>query len=122
MNRPDPDEPDWVAGVEQTIVDGVHHGLAYGDRERFTTAYFHHPHDVAGELAEVGLEVAAVVSVEGPAAFMAGLDALLDDPPSRDVLMRWLRQVETEPTLLGASSHLLGLARRPASRAERVGA
>jgi SAM-dependent methyltransferase len=106
-------EPDWVAGVEQTIVDGLHHGLAYGDRDRFTTAYFHHPDEVALELADAGLEVAAVVSVEGPAAFMAEVDALLDTPADREVLMRWLRLLEAETSLLGASGHLLGLARRP---------
>ena len=104
------DEPDWVAGVEQTVVDGVHHGRDYDERDRFTTAYFHHPDDVARELAEVGLDVAAVVSVEGPAAFIAGVKAILDDVGSRDVLMRWLRLLESEPSLLGASSHLLGLA------------
>ena len=38
---------------------------------------------------------------------------LLDVPADREVLMRWLRLLETEPSLLGASSHLLGLARRP---------
>ena len=107
------DEPDWVAGVERTVSDGVHHGRAYGDRERFTTAYFHHPDDVARELDEVGLDVAAVLSVEGPAAFIAGVEAVLDDPASHDVLMRWLRKLEAEPSLLGASSHLLGLATRP---------
>jgi hypothetical protein len=54
-----------------------------------------------------------VVSVEGPAAFMAEVEALLDIPADREVLMRWLRLLETEPSLLGVSSHLLGLARRP---------
>ena len=111
------DEPDWVAGVEQTIADGVHRGRDYDERDRFTTAYFHHPDDVARELAEVGLEVGAVVSVEGSVAFMAGLDAALDDPTSGAILMRWLRLLETEPSLLGASSHLLGLATRPDSAA-----
>lgn len=109
------DEPDWVAGVEKTIVDGLHHGRAYGNIERFTTAYFHHPDEIAAELAAAGLEVAAVVSVEGPAAFMAEVDAVLDTPADREVLMRWLRLLETEPSLLGASAHLLSMANRPHS-------
>lgn len=106
-------EPDWVAAVEQTIVDGRHHGLAFGDRDRFTTAYFHHPAEIAPELTEAGLEVAAVVSVEGPPAIMTEADALLDNPADLEVLLRWLRLLESEPSLLGASSHLIGLARRP---------
>ena len=55
----------------------------------------------------------AVVSVEGPAAFIAEVDARLDNPADREVLMRWLRLLETDTSLLGASGHLLGLARRP---------
>lgn len=46
-----------------------------------------------------------------------GLDAVLDDPASREVLMRWLRLLESEPSLVGASPHLLGLATRPESAA-----
>jgi SAM-dependent methyltransferase len=106
------DEPDWVAGVEGTLVDGMHHGLRYGERNRFTTAYFHRPADLAGELREAGLTVDAVVAVEGAAAFIAGVDDLLDDAESRTVLLRWIRLTEAEPSLLGASSHLLGLATR----------
>lgn len=106
-------EPDWVAGVESTIADGRHHGLRFGERRRFTTAYFHHPDEVADELRAVGLSVAAVVAVEGLAAFTANTEESLDDAASREVLLRWLRLLESEPSLLGASSHLIGLAHRP---------
>ncbi len=106
-------EPDWVAGIESTLVDGMHHGLRYGERNRFTTAYFHDPAEVAGELSGAGLTVSAVVAVEGVAAFIGDLDRVLDDPESRDVLMRWIRTTETEPSLLGASAHLIGLATAP---------
>lgn len=108
-------EPDWVDGVESTLADGVHHGLRYGERNRFTTAYFHHPDEVVGELTDAGLTAGSVVAVEGAATFLAGLDTVLDDPTSREVLLRWIRLTETEPALLGASGHLLGLATRPAS-------
>ena len=107
-------EADWVAGVEGTVADGMHHGLRYGERNRFTTAYFHHPDEVATELGDAGLTVDAVVAVEGAAAFMATVDDLLDDAASRDVLLRWIRLTENEPSMLGASGHLLGLATRPA--------
>lgn len=107
-------EPDWVAGVESTLADGVHHGLRYGDRNRFTTAYLHHPDDVAEELRAAGLLLNAVLGVEGPATFMANLDELLDDASDREVLLRWLRLMEADSSLLGASNHLIGLATRTA--------
>lgn len=105
-------EPDWVAGVESTLVDGRHHGLRYGEAGRFTTAYFHRPEEVAAELQAGGLVVEAVVGVEGVAGLLGNVEELLDDTESRQVLLRWLRRLESEPSLLGASDHLLGLARR----------
>jgi SAM-dependent methyltransferase len=110
------DEPDWVAGVESTIEDGVHHGLKYAERDRFTTAYFHHADELAAELRAAGLTGAMVVAVEGPAAFLDSAVDLLDDPESREVLLRWIRLIEAEPSLLGASSHLMGLATRAGTR------
>lgn len=106
-------EADWVAGVEGTLADGRHHGLRYGERNRFTTAYFHHPAEVADELRDAGLSFGSVVAVEGAGSFMSNTDELLDDAVSRDVLLRWIRLTETEPSMLGASGHLLGLATRP---------
>jgi SAM-dependent methyltransferase len=108
-------EADWVAGVESTLENGRHHGLRFGARGRFTTAYFHHPDEVAAELRGAGLAVEAVVGVEGVAAFLGNLEDLLDDAESRAVLLRWLRTTESESSLLGASAHLIGLARRPPS-------
>lgn len=53
--------------------------------------------------------------MEGVAAFLGNLEDLLDHAESRAVLLRWLRMTESESSLLGASAHLIGLARRPLS-------
>jgi hypothetical protein len=44
---------------------------------------------------------------------MAATEDRLADPARREVLLRALRRIEAEPSLLGASPHLLALARRP---------
>ena len=77
----------------------------------FTTAYFHHPDEIADEVAEAGLELDAVYGIEGPGEWMADLDARLDDPARRDALLDLARTIETEPSVLGASGHLLVVAR-----------
>ena len=41
----------------------------------FTTAYFHHPDEIADEVADAGLELDAVYGIEGPGEWMADLDA-----------------------------------------------
>ena len=39
--------------------------------------------------------------------------ALLDDPDAREVLLTTIRRLESEPSLLGASAHLMAVAWRP---------
>ena len=40
------------------------------------------------------------------------IERRLADPDRREVVLRAIRRVETEPSLLGASAHLLAVARR----------
>ncbi len=56
------------------------------------------------------------MAVEGPvgiAAETGALDDWLDDAERLELLMRAIRRVEAEPSLLGASPHLLAIATRP---------
>lgn len=102
----------FAAVVDQSLRDGRHRN----DDEQpdlFTTAYFHRPEELIEEVAESGLELVGVLGVELTGWLVGGLAALLADAPRRTELLDWLRKVEAEPSLIGASSHLLALARRP---------
>jgi hypothetical protein len=78
----------------------------------FATAYFHRAEELADEVREAGLELDGPVAVEGPGSFAAGLDELLDDRAARTRVLDAIRRVEREPSLLGASSHVLVRGRR----------
>jgi SAM-dependent methyltransferase len=78
----------------------------------FTTAYLHHPDEIGQELAESGWEPTALLAVEGTGAFADAAD-WLDDPDRKRTLLRAVQRVEAEPSLLGASPHLLAVATRP---------
>lgn len=78
----------------------------------FTTAYLHRPEDVPAEFADAGLPGAAQYAVEGALRVLDDLDARLDDPVRRAELLDALRYGESEPSMLGASGHLLTVARR----------
>jgi hypothetical protein len=78
----------------------------------FTTAYLHRPEELDGEVRDAGLEPDSLLAVEGPAAFLADLDAWLDDPQRRATLLGMIERLEAEPTLLGASPHLLSVSHR----------
>lgn len=96
------------------------HAVATGEhtnphriRGWFTTAYFHRPEDLPGELADAGLTGASVRAIEGAAAFFEGIDAIVADERRRADLLEWLARTDAEPALLGAGSHLLAYGHRP---------
>ena len=73
----------------------------------FTTAYFHHPDELDGEFVDAGCQVRKVVAIEGPTSGMPDLAAWLDDEERRAILLGAIGSVESEPSLLGSSSHIL---------------
>jgi SAM-dependent methyltransferase len=81
--------------------------------EWFTTAYFHHPDDLAAEIRAAGFALEALVAVEGVGRFLPDAAPWLDDPALRGRLMRAIARVENEPSMLGASPHLLAVGRAP---------
>jgi len=76
----------------------------------FTTAYTHRPEQIAAEFEAAGL-TGEPYAVEGAAWLVDKLEELLDAEATRDRLLDGLRAFEREPSLLGASSHLLFAAR-----------
>jgi ubiquinone/menaquinone biosynthesis C-methylase UbiE len=108
-------EPGFEELVERDVAEGQHR-----NPERvphwFTTAYFHRPDELEREVATAGFEIRALLAVEGAVGAYgeAGqLDAWLDDAARRELLMRAIARVEAEPSLLGASPHVMAIATRP---------
>src|SRR5258708_6681040 len=106
------DQPLFVPIVEQDLATGRHRndtGLA----KFFTTAFFHHPDELKDEVTAAGFALEGVFAVEGPAALMPDFARRWADPAQRTTLLRFLRKIEREPALLGATFHLVAVARRP---------
>ncbi|MFL6139810.1 MAG: class I SAM-dependent methyltransferase [Frankiaceae bacterium] len=108
-------EPAAATMVRADLSDGMHRnpGRIEG---WFTTAYFHRPQELPGELADAGLTGIDVLAVEGPGGWLPGVAALLRVEAERDVLLELTAMVESEPSMLGASAHLLAIGRRPGRR------
>lgn len=95
--------------VERDLKDGQHRNPTR-DAAFFTSAYFHHPDDVLPELEAGGLEPIGLVGVEGPSWLRS---EVWDEAGGKDAILFVARAAEREPSLLGASAHLLAFARRP---------
>jgi SAM-dependent methyltransferase len=85
---------------------GVHRNPE-GGSDLFTTAYFHHVDELRPEAEAAGFRDVAVAAVEGPAWMMRTLDT---EPLEHFVEM--LDVIEAEPSLMGASSHVLTTGRK----------
>ncbi len=105
------EDPTFEKIVEDDVREGQHRNPS-GRPEWFTTAYFHLPEELRDEVIEAGFEVEALVGIEGPAWVLPDLDYWLEDPLRRSRLLEAIRRVETEPSLLGATAHILVVGRR----------
>jgi SAM-dependent methyltransferase len=101
----------FSAIVNRDLTDGIHQN-ATNRPDWFTTAYFHRPEEIRPEIEEAGLRFADLVAVEGPGWVTEDLDGWLDDDDARERLLHVLRRMEKEPSLIGASAHLIAVARK----------
>jgi SAM-dependent methyltransferase len=105
------DDPDFRPIVERDLADGQHRNPdPVGRPEFFTTAYFHTPGDLAGEISDAGFSGTAVYGVEGPGWPLREEWA---DPRRREHILFAARAAEREPSLTGFSNHLIAAATRP---------
>ena len=105
-------DPAFAAVAASDVHDGRHENPT-GDPAYFTTAYFHRPEELRVECEDAGLVYQRTVGIEGPAWLLPDLAAWLEDPARRHTMLAALSRIEAEPSLLGASAHLLAVAIRP---------
>jgi SAM-dependent methyltransferase len=98
--------------AQRARTDEVSDHGRHGGQGLFTVAYFAQPAEVPGEFTDAGLAVEGQYGLEGLAWLMGGLEDWLDDPARREAVLSATRRIESEPTLLGASGHLLTVGRR----------
>ena len=103
------DDPEFRQLLERDVREGQHRNPAL---ERlpgwFTTAFFHHPEELADEVEAAGLGLEGVLGIEGPGGFVGDWD----DAGQRPGMLAAARSVERERTLLGMSAHLLAVGRK----------
>jgi len=104
-------DPRFVKMRDRDLADGQHRNET-DDLSYFTTAYFHRPEDLLSELRSAGFLDAGVLGVEGPGWILADFDARWSDAALRKDLLEVARALEREPSILGASAHLLGVGRK----------
>ena len=95
--------------TEDEVVEMMVTGLHQDNLDGFTSAYFHHPDELAAELGASGLADITIYGVEGPA--VGALDAAGAERTERLLpsAIRCAELLETDAALINASAQLVGI-------------
>ncbi|MBT3342677.1 MAG: class I SAM-dependent methyltransferase [Gemmatimonadetes bacterium] len=107
------DDEAFIEMMERDLDQGQHRRPAHR-ATYFTTAFFHHPDELASEATDAGLEALTTLAIQGPAWLLGDFDERWADEAHRERILDVLRRIEAETSMLGASGHLMLVARRPA--------
>jgi len=105
-------DPTFRQIIDQDLTDGQHRNPT-GDPAYFTDTFFHHPDELGAEVAGAGFEVEGLLAVEGISYMMADLSNNWLVEEHREFLLALIERTEAEPSLIGASPHLMAVASKP---------
>jgi hypothetical protein len=66
------------------------------------------------EIVQAGFGDVHLLALEGPGWASVGAQGIMADPNQRDRLLTFLSLIETEPSILGASAHMIAIGHKPA--------
>jgi len=105
------EDPAFQPIVERDLREGQHRNVT-DNPIYFTTAYFHQPEELIGELSAAGFRVQELTAIEGPGWLARDFDRLWRDGRQRERLLAHIRTVENERALLGASAHIMAIGKK----------
>lgn len=106
-------DPAFAAIVRHDLDTGYHDNPT-GNPDFFTTSFFHHPGELRAEVTKAGFAEIRLLMVEGPFGMIPGGEERWGDESYRTTVLDFIRSVETEPSLMGASIHFVAVGRKPA--------
>lgn len=105
------DDPAFAAIVEQDLINGQHRNPTENPAY-FTSAFFHHPEDIKAEIQEAGLKLEQLLPIESVGGLIPHFEEYWADKSRRIQLLKLLKIIETDPSLLGVTAHMLAIAKK----------
>ena len=104
-------DPEYIKIVDRDLREGQHRNPnehpAY-----FTTAFLHRPEELKAEIETVGFDLEGLFGIQGPAWLLQNLEEQWADPNCRERLLNIARSLESEPSIIGISTHIMAIARK----------
>ena len=104
-------DPIFADIVIQDLQNGQHKNPT-GDPKYFMETFFHHPEELRHEIAQGGFKIQDIYSVEGPCWLLRNFEEWWSNEEYRERLLQIIRSIETEPSILGVSAHLIAVGRK----------
>jgi SAM-dependent methyltransferase len=105
------DDPAFAPVLDRDLQEGQHRNPTPNPLY-FTDAFFHRPGELSREFLAAGFHVLEVLPIEGPGWLARDFDRLWSDAPQRERLLAVVRKMEREPSVLGASSHIMAVGQK----------
>ena len=105
------DDPEFVEIMMRDIEDGQHRN-PHRRPGYFTTAFFHRPEDLEAELEEAGFSGHQVLAIESIFGYIPDIAEKLKNESFRNLLMKTLKAIESDQSILGLGGHLMGVAQK----------
>jgi ubiquinone/menaquinone biosynthesis C-methylase UbiE len=106
------DEPAFCEMVEHEIKTGRHIKNPSSAYAGIGRSYFHLPDELRAEIEASGFNDTEVRGVIGPAWLIPDLDNVWKDEKKRESIMQLARLYEKEESIMGLSTHLLGISKK----------
>jgi SAM-dependent methyltransferase len=103
------EDPVFLEILLNDLATGQHRSPS-GNPNYFTTAYFHRPEELRTEVNGAGFREVEIIAVQGPGWLRKDFDRNWENPDERQKLLRLIRAVESEPSLLAVSPHVVAVA------------
>ena len=104
-------DPEFIKIVDSDLRDGQHRNPKEHP-EYFTTAFLHRPEELKSEIEVVGFNFEGLLGIQGPAWLLQNLEEQWTDPNCRERLLNIARSLESEPSVIGVSAHIMAIARK----------
>lgn len=99
---------DFVQIMERDIKTGVHKDTSLS-KEYFTNAYFHHADEITNEIEESGFVFKELIAVTSFGCTIPDVENKMKDDNYRNILLNTIKLVEKDSSLMGISSHYIGI-------------
>ena len=105
------DDQEFVEIAHRDLLEGQHRNPS-NHPAYFTTAFFHHPDELKAEVEEAGLSCEKLLGIEGPGKLLQNFEEHWSEQNRRQRLLQAIRWLETEPSTLGVSAHIMAIAKK----------